>query len=157
MLSRERTDRKSRASLPGGLSWRQLPRPFHLPSLLHFNLLPFSSVSSKFDFISHAFRGTFCTCKNVLLIAMFQIGIIPQSACCLVAMGPNLSLSSLGSSLGCPLTLKSSIKGSHKPWVIPLGLDWHGTESGWYASLSPNSHCRWLFNPLLRSAYIGVC
>lgn len=51
--------------------------------------------------------GTFCTYEHVLLIAMFQIGIIPQIACRLVAMGPGLLLGSLDSSLGCQLTLQS--------------------------------------------------
>lgn len=51
--------------------------------------------------------GTFCTYEHVLLIAMFQIRIIPQIACHPVAMGPGLLLGSLNSSLGCQLTLQS--------------------------------------------------
>lgn len=109
-------------------SWRVpvAPLPFLLLSLVHFNLLPLSSVSYKFDFIFHVFSGTVCTFDNVLLTAIFQIRIILQITCCLVAMGPNLLLGSLGSSLGCLLTLKSS-KGLsytlYNPFMIELVWD----------------------------------
>lgn len=72
-------------------------------------------ISTSFPFLQFLtnltsffmFSGTFCTYEHVLLIATIQIGIIPQIACRLVAMGPSLLLGSFGSSLGCQLTLKS--------------------------------------------------
>ena len=129
-LEKELTTNPAAASL---LSWviQMIQSPFHLylatrtPPLSPFQScsfqFPFSSVSYKFDFVFLAFQGTLCAYENVLLIAMFQIGIIPQIACCQVAMGPNFLLGSLGSSFGCLLTLtnvKELLKTQGNPPMI---------------------------------------
>lgn len=107
---------KELTTIPLVLGIGLITRPLlHLsPANSSSSLSPSWSYSFQPQFLTNLtsffmLSSTFCTYEHVLLIAMFQIGIIPQIACCLVAMGPSLLLGSLGSSLGCQLTLKSII------------------------------------------------
>lgn len=77
--------------------------PFSFPALFLSLSLPFLQFLTNLTSFFMLSGVHFVLMKNVLLIAMFKIRIIPQIACCRVAMGPNLLL---GSSLGCLLTLK---------------------------------------------------
>lgn len=85
---------------------------------------------------------------------MFPIGIIPQIVCCLVAMGPNLLLGSLGSSLGCLFTLKN-IKG-----LLRTLCNYDLTGTGWERTNAfnyPNFPLLIISNSQFHSVYIGIC